>query len=103
MRRLTPRRSRPEEALRSRNGDGRLLLAPRQGDEEGARPPLRSRRLLQPVPLTGLALMLVGLLVVLGYSAAASRRTPVLVAARDLPAGAVVHASDLRSSGLGGG
>jgi Flp pilus assembly protein CpaB len=45
--------------------------------------------------------MLVGLLVVLGYSAAASRRTTVLVAARDLPAGAVLRLADLRSSRLG--
>ena len=45
--------------------------------------------------------MLVGLLVVLGYSAAAARRTPVLVAAHNLPAGAVVRASDLRSSRIG--
>jgi Flp pilus assembly protein CpaB len=82
------------------NGDGRLLLAPREGREE-ARPPLRSRRLLQPIPLAGIALMLVGLLVVLGYSAAAGRRTPVLVAARDLPAGAIVRSSDLRSSRIG--
>jgi Flp pilus assembly protein CpaB len=53
------------------------------------------------VPLAGFALMLVGLLVVLAYSAAAARRTPVLVAARDLPAGAILHPSDLRSSRLG--
>jgi pilus assembly protein CpaB len=100
MTRLTRKGSHPEKAAPATNGDGRLLLAPRT-PEEGARPPLRSRRLLQPVPLAGVALMLVGLLVVLAYSAAASRRTPVLVAARDLPAGAVLHASDLRSSRLG--
>jgi len=100
MRRLTPRRSTAEEAARSTNGDGRLLLAPRE-DQEEARPPLRSRRLLQPIPLAGIALMLVGLLVVLGYSAAAGRRTPVLVAAHNLPAGAVVRSSDLRSSRIG--
>jgi Flp pilus assembly protein CpaB len=101
MRRLTLGRSRPAEAAASTNGDGPLLLAPRGEEEAGARPPLRAHRLLQPVPLVGLALMLLGLLVVLGYSAAASRRTPVLVAARDLPTGAVVHASDLRSSRVG--
>jgi len=56
---------------------------------------------LQPVPLAGFALMLVGLLVVLGYSAAAGKRTPVLIAARNLPAGTLVTASDLRSSQLG--
>lgn len=100
MTRLTRWRSRPEEAARSTNGDGRLLLAPRATDA-AARPPLRSRRLLQPVPLAGFALMLVGLLVVLAYSAAASQRTTVLVASRELPAGAVLHLSDLRSSRLG--
>jgi len=96
MRRLTRAPLRVEEAPASSNGDGRLLLAPREGRGE-ARAPGRSRRLLQPVPLAGIALMLVGLLVVLGYSAAAARRTPVLVAARDLPAGAVVRASDQRT------
>lgn len=100
MTRLTRWRSRPEEPAPPTNGDGRLLLAPR-ATEAGPRPPLRSRRLLQPVPLAGFALMLVGLLIVLGYSAAASRRTTVLVAARDLPAGAVLRLSDLRSSRLG--
>src|SRR5437764_13881085 len=93
MRRLTPRPPRTEEPARSTNGDGRLLLAPRE-DREEARPPLRSRRLLQPIPLAGIALMLVGLLVVLGYSAAAARRTPVLVAAHNLPAGAAAPPSD---------
>ena len=99
MRRLTPRRPHAEQPASS-NGDGRLLLTPRE-PQQAARPPLRSRRLLQPVPLAGVALMLAGLLVVLAYSAAASRRTPVLVAAHDLPAGAIVHAADLRSSRLG--
>lgn len=99
MKRLTARRPRPEEAVASSNGGERVLLAPRA--EAAARPPLRSRRLLQPVPLAGFALMLVGLLVVLGYSAAASRQTAVLVAARDLPAGAVLHRADLRSSRMG--
>jgi Flp pilus assembly protein CpaB len=97
---LTRWRSRPEEAAPAANGDARLLLAPR-ATEAAARPPLRSRRLLQPVPLAGFALMLIGLLVVLGYSAAASRRTSVLVAARDLPVGVVLHPTDLRSSRLG--
>lgn len=100
MTRLTGRRSNADKTPPSTNGDGRLLLAPRETDS-AARPPLRSRRMLQPVPLAGFALMLVGLLVVFGYSAAASRTTAVLVAARSLPAGAVLHLSDLRSSLLG--
>ena len=78
-----------------------VLLSHRAQAEAGARAPLRSRRLLQPVPLAGFALMLVGLLVVLAYSAAASRRTAVLVAAHALPAGALLRPSDLRSSRLG--
>jgi Flp pilus assembly protein CpaB len=96
MRALTRRRRR--EPQHSSNGDGRLLLLARDEEPAGAAPPLRSRRLLQPVPLAGFALMLIGLLVVLGYSAAATRRTPVLVAAQALPAGATIHISDLRSS-----
>jgi Flp pilus assembly protein CpaB len=53
------------------------------------------------VPLAGFALMLVGLLVVLGYSAAAGKRAPILIAAHNLPAGTLVTPSDLRSSQLG--
>src|SRR5437870_8483175 len=52
MRRLTPLRPRVRAAAPSANGDGRILLAPR-APEVGARPPLRTRRLLQPVPLAG--------------------------------------------------
>jgi Flp pilus assembly protein CpaB len=85
---------------RAGNGDGRVRIAPREGSADGW-PPLRSRRLLQPVPLTGFALMLVGLLVVLGYGAAAGQRTPVLIAARNLPAGTLLQASDLRSARIG--
>src|SRR5437879_6598017 len=100
MKRPTRGRQTAEQVVPSSNGDARLLLALRANDA-GARPPLRSRRLLQPVPLAGFALMLVGLLVVLAVSVAASRRTAVLVAARALPAGTVVGVSDLRSTRLG--
>ena len=73
-------------------------IAPRTS--ANGRPAPRARRLLQPVPLAGFALMLVGLLVVLGYSAAAGKRTAVLIAAHSLPAGTLVKPSDLRSSQL---
>src|SRR5690242_15037275 len=96
MRSLTWPRGRDHEG--SRNGHGPLLLLEREQEGTAARAPLRSRRLLQPVPMAGIALMLIGLLVVYGYTAAATRRTPVLVAAHDLPAGATIHLSDLRSS-----
>jgi Flp pilus assembly protein CpaB len=82
------------------NGDGRVLLGPRAADT-AARPPLRSQRLLQPIPLAGFALMLIGLLVVLAAAAAAAHRTAVIVAARNLPAGTVVQLRDLRSSRIG--
>jgi Flp pilus assembly protein CpaB len=101
MRRLSAWRPSAEQTPPASNGDGRLLLAPRAGREGEAQPPLRSRRFLQPIPLAGIVLMLVGLLVVLGYSAAAGRHTSVLVAARDLRAGAVVRVSDVRSSRIG--
>src|SRR5947209_8247309 len=65
-------------------------------DADGARPPLRSRRALQPLPLIGFALMLVALLLVLGVYASASKRSSVLVAARNLPAGTLLSSSDLR-------
>jgi Flp pilus assembly protein CpaB len=99
--RLTVRRSHGAERVTASNGSGRVLLTPRAGREGEARAPVGSPRFVQPIPLAGIVLMLVGLLVVLGYSAAAGRRTPVLVAARNLPAGAVVRASDLRSSRIG--
>jgi Flp pilus assembly protein CpaB len=53
------------------------------------------------LPLAGLVLIVVGLLVVLGYGAAAGQRTAVLIAARELPAGTLLTASDLRSSQIG--
>jgi Flp pilus assembly protein CpaB len=76
--------------------NGRPGIAPRA--TAGARQSIQARRLLQPVPLAGFALMLIGLLVVLGYSAAAGKRTAVLIAAHNLPAGTLVRPSDLRSS-----
>jgi Flp pilus assembly protein CpaB len=43
----------------------------------------------------------VGLLVVLGYGAAAGERSSVLIAAHELPAGTLLTASDLRSARIG--
>lgn len=62
----------------------------------------RLPRLLQPQPLTGLVLVLVALA---GYWAVyngAAARTPVLVATRDLPAGATLAPRDLRVARLAG-
>ena len=99
MTRLLRRRTSPASSTPGRSGgDGHLGIAPRAS--ANGRPAPRARRLLQPVPLAGFALMLVGLLVVLGYSAAAGKRTAVLIAAHNLPAGTLVKPSDLRSSQL---
>lgn len=92
------RRTRPAPGTSTgTNGDGRLGIAPRTAASRDHQPP-RGRRFLQPVPLAGFALMLVGLVVVLGYSAAAGKRTAVLIAAHNLRAGTVVTPSDLHSS-----
>ncbi len=80
-------------------GAGRVQIAPRERPA-AARPPMRARRLVQPLPLAGLVLIVLGLLLVLGYGAAAGRRSSVLIAARALPAGTVLTGSDLRSSAV---
>ena len=72
-------------------------------DPNGRQPRQRQQhRLLQPLPLAALLLILVALI---GYWSVYSRtthRTQVLVAAHALPAGAVLHASDLAPSGIAG-
>jgi Flp pilus assembly protein CpaB len=98
-----PGRRAPEPA---RNGDGG---APKLRLREQARPPSVAptdgagpRRLLQPLPLVGLALVLVALI---GYWAiynASTTRTPILVTTRALPAGSVIAAGDLRAAELSG-
>ena len=99
MSRLRSQRSKKTRAP-SEDGNGRVRIAARE-ESSPARSPLRVRRLLQPVPLAGVALLLVGLLVVLCYQASAGRRSAVLIAARSLPAGTVINASDLRSAEVG--
>jgi Flp pilus assembly protein CpaB len=91
--------SRPREAEPAgSNGSSGLSLRGREPGASSVRAPLRTRRLLQPVPLAGVALMLIGLLVVLAYTSAATRRTPIIVVGHDLPAGATLRAADLRTT-----
>jgi Flp pilus assembly protein CpaB len=52
--------------------------------------------------LIGLALVLIALLGFLSAYSHASKRTRILVAARDLPAGTLLHASDLASTSIAG-
>jgi Flp pilus assembly protein CpaB len=60
------------------------------------------RGLLQPVPLAGMALVLVAIVGYLAVYSQTTQRTGVLVAARDIPAGTILRAGDLRSAGLAG-
>ena len=57
---------------------------------------------MQPLPLAGVALVLVALVGYLAVYSQTTQRTMVLVAARDIPAGTVLRAGDLRSAGLAG-
>jgi pilus assembly protein CpaB len=70
-------------------------------DVAPARPSVR-RRLIQPLPLVGVLLVLVALGGYWSVYSATTTRTPVLVAARDLQAGAVLRPSDLRAAELAG-
>ena len=94
-----PRKHSPEAPSgEERNGQVRFALRERASV---GRAPARARRVLQPLPLAGVALTLVGLVVMLGYGAAAGKQTAVLVATRDLPAGTVLTAADLQGTEVG--
>jgi hypothetical protein len=86
--------------------DGRppTLAPPHRSGGRGGSPLGLLRRLAQPLPLIGVALLLVG---AVGYAAvAAATRThgsEVVVAARYLPAGSKLTAADLRSVKLSAG
>jgi Flp pilus assembly protein CpaB len=69
-------------------------------DHNGAQPRRRRHRLLQPLPLAALLLILLALIGYWSVYARTTRRTQVLIAAHTLPAGRVLHASDLSRSGL---
>jgi Flp pilus assembly protein CpaB len=64
--------------------------------------PTARRRVLQPLPVAGVLLVLVALVGYLAVYSQTTRRTSVLVASRNLPAGTVLRAADLRSTGLAG-
>src|SRR5919201_2250955 len=89
-----------------RNGAGpAAAVRIRERDRDGeaaARLHPRARRLLQPLPLVGALLVLIALVGYWSVYHASTKRTPVLVAARALSAGSVLHASDLRSGELAG-
>ena len=76
-------------------------LRPRDG-VEAPTAPSRARRLLSPMPLTGMALVLVALVGYLVVYSSTTERTPIVVAAHALPAGSVLRASDVRVAELAG-
>lgn len=98
-------RKAPEAAIAelplSSNGSG-TRLRPREPLAAPAVAPPAKRRVFQPLPLAGVLLVLIALVGYLAVYNQTTRRTPVLVAARNLPAGTVLRAADLRSTGLAG-
>jgi Flp pilus assembly protein CpaB len=58
--------------------------------------------MLSPLPLIGVALVILALIIDLGVLGASGKRTTVLVATRTLPAGTVLTASDLRTEQIAG-
>jgi Flp pilus assembly protein CpaB len=100
---LLQRRARPSHAA---GGGNRHRPGPRLRPRESSAPPTgvpsRARRLLAPIPLAGMALVLVALVGFLAVYSSTTNRTPVLVASHDLAAGAVLHPGDLRVAELAG-
>jgi Flp pilus assembly protein CpaB len=103
--------------LRSREDDGHAaeLTAPPSldGDAPRLRPrqptapdpapaASRLRRMREPLPLIGIALVLVAFIGYLAVYSSTTHRTSVLVTTRALPAGTVLRASDLRTTELAG-
>jgi len=84
----------------SENGKPQLRLRSPE-DVAPARPSVR-RRLARPLPLIGVLLVVVALTGYWSVYSATTGRTPVLVAAHDLQAGAVLRPSDFRTAELAG-
>jgi Flp pilus assembly protein CpaB len=78
-------------------------LRPRPvGDTEAPSSRRVARRLFRPLPLAGIALVLLALVGYWSVYSATTSRTLVLVPTRDLPAGATLRATDLRTAELAG-
>jgi pilus assembly protein CpaB len=81
--------------------NGRVQVRLRDPDQPATGRP-SARRLMRPLPLVGALLVLVALLGYWSVYSATTERTPLLVAAHDLQAGAVLRPSDLRTAELAG-
>jgi Flp pilus assembly protein CpaB len=77
-------------------------LRPREVSGPAPAAPSRARRLLSPIPLAGMALVLVALVGFLAVYSSTTNRTPILVTAHRLSAGTVLRASDVRVAELAG-
>jgi Flp pilus assembly protein CpaB len=77
-------------------------LRPRETSTGSVKPARAARRLARPVPLAGIALVLVALVGYWSVYSATTSRTLVLVPTRNLPAGAVLGAGDIRTAELAG-
>jgi Flp pilus assembly protein CpaB len=100
-----PRLSRlaPSPTARPANGNGQVPKLRMRPQPEAATPGgSGARRVLAPLPLAGIALIILALILDLGVLAANSKRTPVLLATHALPAGTVLSASDVRTGQLDG-
>lgn len=100
------RADRNGSAVETAAGEPRApLLRPRTPDPADLPAASRGRSaagLLRPLPLAGAALVLLALVGYWAVYSATTKRTPVLVAARNLPAGTVLDTTDLRTVELAG-
>ncbi|HWX97581.1 MAG TPA: RcpC/CpaB family pilus assembly protein [Solirubrobacteraceae bacterium] len=101
--RISPRRAEPE---RDHGKGATPKVRLREQPEAPSSPPPNGesgpRRLLQPLPVVGIALVLVALLGYWGVYRASTKRTPILVTTHALAAGTVLASSDLRTGELAG-
>lgn len=84
------------------SSNGRPQVRLRTPDDVAPVRPSVRRRLKQPLPVVGVLLVLVALGGYWSVYSATTARTPILVAAHDLQAGAVLRSSDLRAAELAG-
>jgi len=92
------RRHAPKTASTTHAGDGaRPRLRPREATDAQPRRASRLVRLLQPLPLLGLALVVIALVGYLAAYSSATQRTPVVALTRPLRAGSVLAPADLHA------
>jgi Flp pilus assembly protein CpaB len=95
---LLPRRGQPAPGGPAQAAPSVAPRSPSPGVALG----VRARRMVRPAPLLGLVLILVAVVGYWSVYSTSTQRTPVLVATRSLPAGAVLRTGDLRIGELAG-